>query len=116
MPARSLVRPAAAALALTLVVMRAWPGAVALPEALAPEPSRGELLYDTHCLQCHTEQIHWREHKLVRDWPSLRAQVDRWQRAARLAWTAEDVGAVAAYLNATVYRFAAPVVSARDVR
>ena len=31
----------------------------------APVPGRGELLYDTHCRGCHTEQVHWRDKKLA---------------------------------------------------
>lgn len=26
-----------------------------------PTASRGELLYSTHCIACHSTQIHWRE-------------------------------------------------------
>ena len=37
------------------------------------DPARGELLYSTHCIACHNEQVHWRDKKLVKDWISLRA-------------------------------------------
>jgi len=84
--------------------------------AAAAEPSRGELLYATHCIECHNEQIHWREHKLARDWPTLRVEVDRWQQAARLGWSGEDIDAVARHLNQSIYGFPAPVVSLRGNR
>ena len=70
--------------------------------------SRGELLYNTHCVACHNTQVHWREGKLVSDWPSLLAQVRRWQAADRLRWSDEDIEGVARYLNDTVYRLPPP--------
>ena len=66
--------------------------------------TRGELLYRTHCLACHSTQMHWREKKQVTDWPSLRAQVRRWQAADQLAWGDDDIEAVAQYLNTHFYR------------
>lgn len=77
-------------------------------QAQEQEQSRGELLYRTHCAQCHTSQMHWREKKTVRDWPSLRAQVMFWQAQARLGWGEEDITLVARYLNAAYYRLAQP--------
>ena len=29
--------------------------------------TRGQLLYGTHCIQCHTTQMHWREQRLARE-------------------------------------------------
>jgi mono/diheme cytochrome c family protein len=66
--------------------------------------TRGELLYGTHCVACHTTQVHWREKKQVVDWPSLRAQVRRWQAADRLAWSDDDIEEVAQHLNTLYYR------------
>lgn len=67
--------------------------------------SRGELLYTTHCMACHTAQMHWRSQRVARDWPSLKVEVRRWQAAASLAWDDDDIVEVARYLNETVYRF-----------
>ena len=67
--------------------------------------SRGALLYTTHCIECHTSQMHWRTQRLARDWGSLRAQVWRWQREVRLDWREDDVDAVTSYLNETIYQF-----------
>lgn len=89
---------------------RAWASlAAALAGAAAaapgaPEPGRGQLLYSTHCIACHTAQVHWREKRSASDWPSLKEQVRRWQAAAQLGWTDTDIVAVARYLNETVYR------------
>jgi mono/diheme cytochrome c family protein len=70
----------------------------------APE-GRGQLLYDTHCIACHSTQMHWREQRLARDWSTLKLQVRRFQGIAGLGWSDEDVDAVTHYLNDTIYRF-----------
>lgn len=85
-----------------------------LPPASAE--SRGELLYATHCIACHTSAMHWRDNKAATDWSSLKTQVRRWQGAASLAWTEADILEVARYLNESIYRFeqtADPVTSLR---
>jgi mono/diheme cytochrome c family protein len=79
-------------------------GALMLAPA-AQAQSRGELLYSTHCIACHTTQMHWRDKKLVTDWSSLKAQVRRWQGAANLQWSDDDIVAVTRHLNERIYRF-----------
>ena len=74
-------------------------------QAPAQSPSRGELLYTTNCITCHTDQVHWRDRKLVRDWSSLAEQVRRWQEIASLGWQDDDILAVAIYLNGRYYGF-----------
>jgi len=76
---------------------------VVAPTALAQ--SRGELLYTTHCIACHTTEMHWRDKRSASNWPSLKAQVRLWQDAASLAWADSDILDVAHYLNATIYHF-----------
>jgi mono/diheme cytochrome c family protein len=76
------------------------------PCALAQaSPSRGQLLYDTHCIACHTTQVHWRDQRLASDWPTLKAQVRRFQGMAALQWSEDDVDAVTRYLNDSIYHF-----------
>jgi mono/diheme cytochrome c family protein len=67
---------------------------------------RGKLLYETHCISCHSSQVHWRDQRLARDWTGLQAQVARWQGNAGLNWGAEDIVEVSRYLNRRYYRFA----------
>lgn len=67
--------------------------------------SRGKLLYATHCLACHTTQIHWRDGRSAIDWTSLELQVRRWQRAASLGRSDNDILDVTRYLNENIYRF-----------
>jgi mono/diheme cytochrome c family protein len=68
---------------------------------------RGELLYSTHCIACHTTQAHWRKDRLATDWTSLKFQVRRWQNNIALGWSEDDVTAVARYLNHLFYHFPA---------
>jgi mono/diheme cytochrome c family protein len=77
------------------------PGAV--PGVVPGPVSRGELLYNTHCIACHSIELHWRENKLANDWPTLKAQVQRWQGNAGLRWSEADVLEVARFLNDTIY-------------
>jgi mono/diheme cytochrome c family protein len=69
--------------------------------------ARGQLLYSTHCIACHTTQVHWRDEKLATDWTSLKFQVRRWQENVGLGLGEDDVGAIASYLNGLYYHFPA---------
>lgn len=73
----------------------------------SPEHSqtRGELLYSTHCITCHTTIIHWREKTLATDWRSLKFQVRRWQNNADLGWSEDEITDVTHYLNESHYHF-----------
>jgi hypothetical protein len=90
-------------LALAAVLLRM--AAAAQAQATGPWPARGELLYQTHCRACHDEQMHWRNKKLAYDWPTLKAQVTRWQATAKLQWSEADIVEVSRYLNETIYRY-----------
>ncbi|UOA09404.1 hypothetical protein [Methylobacter sp. S3L5C] len=66
---------------------------------------RGAMLYENHCLECHTQQIHWRDKKMVTDWKSLITEVNRWQYISGLEWSKHDVEAVSRYLNNRYYHY-----------
>lgn len=68
--------------------------------------SRGQMLYETHCNECHRSEIHWRSKRLVTDWASLFRQVRRWQTNAGGSWDPGDTEAIAGYLNEHFYHFA----------
>lgn len=70
---------------------------------------RGELLYDTACAACHSEQVHWRDQRLVTDWASLIYQVARWQANAGQGWSPGEIQDVAAYLNRRLYNLPCPI-------
>jgi mono/diheme cytochrome c family protein len=76
----------------------------ALAQAVTPQ-TRGELLYGTHCIECHSTQMHWRDGRQARDWDSLKAQVRHWQGNAGLGWSDDDIVAVARHLNDTIYHY-----------
>lgn len=67
--------------------------------------SRGELLYTTHCIACHSTQMHWRDQRRATDLDSLREQVRLWQGRALLSWSEGDIDEVTRYLNQRIYRF-----------
>lgn len=76
----------------------------------AGEPTRGALLYTTHCVACHDTQMHWRDKRAVRDWDSLVAQVRLWQGTQQLRWSDADIHEVARHLNDSIYRLPQPGV------
>jgi mono/diheme cytochrome c family protein len=96
--------------------MRSLMAALALAAAPVPaqqtvpgsDASRGELLYTTHCIGCHTTQMHWRDKKLATDWASLKSQVARWQTNTGLGWSDEEIADVTRYLNTRYYHFQSP--------
>jgi mono/diheme cytochrome c family protein len=77
--------------------------AIFAPSAMAQ--SRGELLYTTHCISCHTTEMHWRDNRSAVNWAGLNFQVRRWQDAASLGWSDADILDVSRYLNETIYHF-----------
>jgi len=97
-------------------------GTSALAHSQSPLVStRGQLLYTTHCISCHTTQIHWRIDRQAYDWGSLKVQVNRWQSNAGLGWEDADITEVSRHLNDTIYHFPQPagpggIVSERKVR
>jgi hypothetical protein len=124
-PAPRLAPPLLALLALLLLTAAGGslsapaPGLGATPDAASPasrprlqrEPTRGALLYETHCVACHDSQRHWRDQRLARDWPGLLAQVREWQARASLYWSDADIVEVARHLNDTIYRFPRPLAT-----
>jgi mono/diheme cytochrome c family protein len=90
---------------LVVLLLASLLGACARPRPgeAAADLERGRLLYENTCDACHTTQPHWRSARLVKSWPDLLAQVDRWQNVARANWTPADIRDVASYLNAQFY-------------
>jgi mono/diheme cytochrome c family protein len=69
---------------------------------------RGRLLYETHCVACHTTQAHWRDKHIVMSWADLLYQVARMQKNAGQDWSSAEIGDVAAYLNEQFYKMPCP--------
>ena len=81
-----------------------WTPLRAAAQAPSP-PSRGELLYSTFCVACHTTQMHWRDKRIAVDLPSLKAQVRRWHTNAGQKWSEADIDEVVRHLNRIYYKF-----------
>jgi len=82
-----------------------------------PLPTRGELLYNTHCIACHTTQMHWRNNRQATDLKGIETQVRRWQGVAGLAWSDADIMEVSRFLNITIYKYPQTgEILSRDVR
>jgi cytochrome c5 len=77
------------------------------PSALTPPPvSRGQQLYENHCLACHESGVHIRNRRNARSLPDLRARVGQWAVNLKLNWQREDIDDVTGYLNDRFYQFA----------
>ena len=92
-----------------------WAGALALTVSSSTWSqdsirvvSRGEMLYSLHCVACHSKEIHWRDKALAKDWPTLVAEVDRWQKIGHQGWDKADIIETARYVNRLHYRFPEP--------
>ena len=81
--------------------------AAAVPATGADIPSveRGRLLYENHCVVCHTPNIHRRPNRVPLNAAELRDIVNGWQREEKLRWSEQDVGDVVQYLRETRYKF-----------
>lgn len=75
------------------------------PEQDAPSALRGELLYENHCLSCHTSKAHIRENRRARSVADVEGWVARWANELNLTWTDEEIRDVAEYLVRRYYRF-----------
>jgi len=74
----------------------------------AADAPRGRLLYETHCIACHTTQAHWRDKHIVRSWADLLYQVTRMEKNAGQDWSSVEIRDVAAYLNELFYKMPCP--------
>lgn len=89
------------ALALSVWIVAAG---AATAQDRAPQ-GRGQLLYSTFCVECHTTQMHWRDKRIATDLSGLRAQVRRWQGNIGQNWEQKDIDEVTNHLNRTYYKF-----------
>lgn len=89
---------------LLVLAVLAGSGVAAHAQAV-PAQSRGQMLYETHCISCHTTQVHWRNDRQAQDWESIKANVRRWQGNTGLQWGEADIAEVARHLNDTIYHY-----------
>ncbi len=89
-----------------LLALAVWCAAAGTAAAQDRAPqARGELLYSTFCVACHTTQMHWRDKRIATDLPGLRTQVMRWQGNIGQNWEQKDIDEVTNHLNRTYYKF-----------
>ena len=72
--------------------------------AAAQDVSRGQLLYETHCVVCHREGLHERQNSKVASYSDLRYQVERWTKETRRRFTPDEREDLIEFLDATHYR------------
>jgi cytochrome c5 len=67
--------------------------------------SRGQLLYENHCMGCHESVAQIRTRPQVKSQAALREAVARWAANTKLAWSREEIEEVTRYLGARYYGF-----------
>lgn len=117
---RSEPRGSLAALALASMLIGCSSTGVTPPPSAEPrvdapalDVARGQLLYEAHCVLCHTTQAHWRDNSIVGSWNDVVVQVTRWQANAGQQWGPGEIGDVAAYLNTMYYKMPCTVPGCR---
>ncbi|MGE5240315.1 MAG: hypothetical protein ACM3NI_01590 [Bacteroidota bacterium] len=69
--------------------------------------SRGQLLYENHCIACHESVAHIRRDRRAKSYKALQDWVVRWSNQQQLGWSAGDIADVVDYLNRHYYKFPA---------
>jgi len=69
--------------------------------------SRGQLLYENHCIACHESVAHIRHDRRAKSYKALQDWVVRWSNQQQLGWGAGDIADVVDYLNRHYYKFPA---------
>ena len=72
-----------------------------------PQPAdfeRGRLLYESHCVVCHTSKVHRRVPRLRVNRDHLRFIVTVWVRHESMRWSQQDIEDVVHYLDRTYYQ------------
>lgn len=72
---------------------------------MPPAASRGQLLYENHCISCHESLVHIREQQQARTPAQLRTRVRYWADYLQLRWGRDEVEEVANHLDSQYYRF-----------
>jgi len=65
---------------------------------------RGQLLYENHCMVCHTSVVHVREQRKASSREEIQAWIRRWQKELALNWEPGEIDDVAEFLNQRYYQ------------
>ncbi len=66
---------------------------------------RGRLLYENHCMSCHTSTVHIRDQRKSKTPAEMRAWILRWSGELKLNWSEDELADVYQYLNNRYYKF-----------
>jgi mono/diheme cytochrome c family protein len=77
--------------------------AYSIPASAGAE--RGRLLYENHCMSCHTSTVHVREQRKSKAPAEMHAMILRWSRELKLYWSEDELADVYQYLNNRYYKF-----------
>lgn len=72
---------------------------------IVPTSSRGQLLYNNHCMVCHESNVHIRNKRKAHSRIQVRSWVIHWQQDRKLRWKKEEIEAVTDYLVNRYYKF-----------
>ena len=68
-----------------------------------PSPERGRLLYENHCVLCHTPKVHRRIPPVPANRDELRLIVMAWAKGQETRWSPQDIEDVVEYLERNFY-------------
>lgn len=68
------------------------------------KPTRGQMLYENHCLSCHESQMHIRQNTKVKQLSQLHHFVLIRSSELKLQWGEDERNAVTNYLNMRFYK------------
>jgi mono/diheme cytochrome c family protein len=66
--------------------------------------SRGQMLYDNHCLRCHADNVHLRATSKVHSLDDLNHEVRKWVSLQRLDWHEDEIRDVSDFMNHKYYQ------------
>jgi hypothetical protein len=69
----------------------------------AADAGRGRLLYENHCMVCHTSVVHVRERRKAASREEIQTWIQHWRKELGLQWGTAEVDDVTKYLNDRYY-------------
>jgi hypothetical protein len=73
-----------------------------------PNAERGRLLYENHCITCHSSKVHRRPTPVPITRSELRVIISAWAKGERLGWTEAEIADVVEFLDSSYYRSLRP--------
>lgn len=73
-----------------------------------PSADRGRLLYENHCVTCHSGKVHRRLTLVPIARSELRLIISAWAKSERLGWTEAEIADVVEFLDSSYYRSLRP--------